>query len=285
MMFLTLIKRNSNYSKFIPSSSSSLRINRNNNITNVIIKRTYLTEIQQGLYSFQELTGLPWWLSIATSTLIVRTTLLPLVRLQLIAANKLAPAMPEIAQLGHLVYKSILQNPNKSLSEKIQGIKLFYQGARATLIIHDTPLYPVLLYPVVNIGMFISFIFAVRGIVEDDLYGALGMGGAFWFRDLVYRDDTYILPAIAITCSYLATEISFHNRVGKYVTFLKDFIQCFILIASPISTALPSGVFFYWIPSSLYAMTQSILLKNPTVLKLLRIPKNTKAEIKLPKSE
>lgn len=45
--------------------------------------QTYITT----LHSF---TGLPWWATFATSTLAVRLSLLPLVRLQIINSSKIA---------------------------------------------------------------------------------------------------------------------------------------------------------------------------------------------------
>lgn len=78
-------------------------------------KRNYINYIQDGLYNFQSLTGLPWWLSIATSTILVKTTLLPVVRLQIIAINNFAKILPELTQLITLLNNSILKNKSKTL--------------------------------------------------------------------------------------------------------------------------------------------------------------------------
>lgn len=284
---MMLVKLNRNSHRLLLSSSSSLQLSLPSSFPlyspSIPIRRSYLTEIQQGLYSFHSLTGLPWWMSIMASTVIVKSTLLPLVRFQLISSGKLAQSLPEISQLTGMLTNSILKNPSLSISDKIKGIGLVYKASKAILTINDTPIYPILMYPLMNITMFISFIFAVRGILDDDLYGELGMGGDYWFRDLVYRDETYILPTIAVASSYFVTEMSFRNAVGKYILLWKDMIQCSILLFTPITTSLPSGVFFYWIPSSLFALLQGILIRHPRVMKLLKIPGPVNRGFKLPK--
>ena len=203
----------------------------------------------------------------------------------MIASNELGRAIPEIIQLGTLLQKQILTNKSKTFYEKMKGIKLFYQGVRALLVIHDTPIYPIFLYPIVNASLFISFVFSVRGILDEDPYGALGIGGSFWFRDLVYRDETFILPCTAMICTYLLTELSFRNNVGKYAILFKDFFQCVVIIFAPITTTLQAGIFCYWIPSSIFGFCQILLMRQPSVMKFLKIPAPINRDIKLPKTE
>ena len=46
--------------------------------------------IQEGLVQFQTMTNLPWWAVLASSTIMVKLAMFPLVRYQLISSDKLS---------------------------------------------------------------------------------------------------------------------------------------------------------------------------------------------------
>jgi membrane protein insertase Oxa1/YidC/SpoIIIJ len=113
--------------------------------------------------------------------------------------------------------------------------------------------------------------------LDPNLYGggdgSIAAEAVMWIESLADKDPTRTLPLIAMSLTYLGIELSLLNLNGSRILFfLKDlFLTCFILSA-PATTALPAGVFFYWIPSSFLAIVQTLALRSPAVLRLLRIP-------------
>ena len=60
-------------------------------------------------------------------------------------------------------------------------------------------------------------------------------------------------------------------------------MQTGVLVALPLTSLLPAGIFCYWIPSTLAITTQMLLLRQPAVLKLLNIPVPQKpSEFRMP---
>jgi YidC/Oxa1 family membrane protein insertase len=248
-----------------------------------LARREIISIVQQGLTDFHALSGLPWWATISASTILVKSALLPLVRLQIMASQRLGNAMPEINDLRMLLTKSLSEKSANTSTEKSEALKSFFQGASAILTIHNASFVPLLVYPILNVSVFVTFVISMRGMFDHDTTGALANGGIYWFRDLIAADDTMILPFTAISATYLAIELAFRGGAGPRMLFFKDALQCFVLLAAPITTTLPAGVFCYWIPSSLFGIAQNYLMKQPAVMRLLRIPVPTSSSFRIPK--
>ena len=229
--------------------------------------------LQESIIALQTMTGAPWWATIGLSTIVVRTVLFPLVRYQLLASRKLSLAVPEINFLFQLLRNRLKHIPVSDSKERMKVVSVFFKGVKACLTLHEVRMSEILLYPLVNFAVFVSFVYSVRDLVisgPTDL--GLDEGGLFWFKDLSDKDKSFSLPLVALGLSYGAVEIALARSQGKLVIFFKDFIQSILLLSVPFITTLPSGVFCYWIPSSCFGIAQSIALRNPTFQKLLKIP-------------
>lgn len=232
-----------------------------------------LVSVQDAIVSLHKASATPWWATIALSTVVVRTALFPLVRYQLLASRKLSAAVPEINFLFQLLRNRLKHIPSSDSKERMKVVSVFVKGVKACLTLHEVRMSEILLYPLVNFTVFVSFVYSVRDLVINgpvDL--ALDEGGMLWFTDLSEKDKTFALPLIALGLSYGAVEIAVARSQGKLITFFKDFIQSILLLSVPFVTTLPSGVFCYWIPSSCFGIAQSIALRNPAFQKLLKIP-------------
>lgn len=216
--------------------------------------------------------------------MVVKTTLLPLVRYQIIASQRFARIMPEMTSLFGLLKQNLSKESANNHAKKFAAIKSFTKGFQASMEIHDAKLAPVLVAPLINVSMFVSFVWSVRDMVQTDKTGVLSSGGGLWFENLTLADNTMILPVVAMSCSYLALELSFRNGAGPYLILFKDVMQCVVLMALPVTCSLPAGVFFYWIPSSLFGIAQSRLMKNPAVMRAFGIPEIPKpaSSLKVP---
>eukprot|EP01032_Pedospumella_encystans_P013618 gene13618-15668_t len=218
-------------------------------------------------------TGIPWWATIGLSTVFVRTALLPLVRSQIIASKKLALAMPEMNYLYKLQLRRLNGVKVTSTYERLRIISVFVKGVNACLKVYDVPKRKLIGYPLMNIGVFMTFVYSVRDLLLKTQDYSLLDGGTLWFVDLASKDATFGLPFAALGLTYLGLELAFRqNSQDNLFSRLKDYGQSGIILFLPFVTQLPAGVFCYWIPSSIFAITQSQILKGPYAQKLFNIP-------------
>jgi membrane protein insertase Oxa1/YidC/SpoIIIJ len=228
--------------------------------------------IQTSLVSYQDATGLPWWLTFATSTALFRVTVFPLVRLQIVNMTELAKAFPDIRLLYGLFMQRRRLSDRLSLNESYQLLAVFMKGSRASLIVHNFSLFKFFLYPSVNIAAFVTFLYSLRNMVYSKTNDALTDGGISWFLDLTDKDPTFILPLTAVYLSYSGLLYSFSGNRSPIVRIMQDALQCLLLLGIPFYLQLPCGVFCYWIPSSIMSILQTKLLRTPYFQKLFRIP-------------
>ena len=119
-----------------------------------------------------------------------------------------------------------------------------------------------------------TFVYSVRDMIINSGNYALMDGGILWFVDLASKDMTFALPATAATLTYLGIDLAFGGPNGKNPTLgmIKDGCQCAIICSLPAVAALPAGVFCYWIPSTLFAIAQTQIIRRPIGQKILNIP-------------
>ena len=263
--FLSVLPHATQSPQSSPSPRYTLSPPRRQMSSNIIVE-----SIQQGLINFQSLTSLPWYASIAASTVLVRLSLLPLTRQQMVSSHKFSKVLPEISLLNELLKQSFAKNTLNTVTEKKEAVLNYIKGFKAALKIHDVSLFPIIALPLTNICIFVTFIYSIRGLITCHDFE---LGGTLWFEDLQDHDSTLMLPIMAMCGTYTSLELSFRSvEEGSFFAKFKDFIQTSVLIALPMTSILPAGVFCYWIPSTLTITTQMLLLRQPAVLKLLNIP-------------
>lgn len=229
--------------------------------------------IQTAIIGLQSTTGAPWWATIAVSTIFARLSLVPLVRTQVIASQKLGVAMPELRFLNQLLQRRMKRIPLSNSEERMRILSVFFQGVNACFKIHDVSKIHVIAYPLLNMTLFMTFVFSVRDLILHTNNYELMEGGMLWFVELAEKDPTLVLPFTALSLSYLALELGF-GRVKdlQWASYLKDGCQSLVVLSVPFVVTLPAGVFCYWIPSSLFAIAQSLVLKSPYAQSMLGIP-------------
>ena len=238
---------------------------------------TVPTLIQGALQSIHATTGLPWWATFATSTAFVRLGLFPLVRQQLLASRQLAGAMPELNFLYQLLKRRLGGLRPLQVAERLRILSIFVKGVNACLVLHSASVVTVIAYPLANMAVFVTFVYSLRSMISGDFRPHLQEGGFAWFSDLTQKDTSFMLPLAAVGISYTALETALlagaaGGNQARFLMLVKDVFQTLLIISIPVVSALPAGVFFYWIPSSMFGIFQTYLLRNPHFLRLIRIP-------------
>lgn len=235
--------------------------------------------IQSALIALQASTGLPWWASFAVSTVVVRVGMFPLVYRQIVASRKLAAAIPELNFLFQLLRQRLKGITLGQTSEQLRIVTIFFKGVGACCHLHGVSPLQIVASPLANMGVFIAFVYALRGMTVGDNDLNLQEGGFWWFADMTVRDNTFLLPLSAIALSYGALEVAFQSGSGggtvggaaRFTLLLKDTFQSILMLSLPFVVPLPSGIFAYWIPSSMCGVCQTLLLRSPRIQKILRI--------------
>lgn len=228
-----------------------------------------VSTVQSAIHSMHILSGLPWWQTFIATTVAVRCGLFPIVRLHFITSRRLSSSFPELSSL----YKLLVQRLESSgeLGEKIRTLSIFFKGVKACLSLNNTSFQAIVAYPILNIGLFITFVYSLRNMMKDTKFSGLQEGGTLWFENLSIKDKTCILPLSALSISYLGLEVSFYGKVALTV-LLKDLFQSLLILSIPFVISLPCGVFMYWIPSSMLGIAGHFALRNSWMQKILRIP-------------
>ncbi|XP_074530432.1 cytochrome c oxidase assembly protein COX18, mitochondrial isoform X2 [Halichoeres trimaculatus] len=202
------------------------------------------------LVSVQQVSGLPWWLSICMTTLSVRTLItLPLAAYQMVIIAKVEALQAEIAELAkRLRYEVSLRARERGWTEK-QSRFQFKKNLRrliSQLYIRDNchPFKASLLVWV-QLPLWISLSLALRNLSLDQsaLHSSLAAGGALWFPDLTAPDSTWILPVCLGLTNLLIVEVFSLQRVNptRVQKIVTNFIRTFSVLMIPLAATVPSS--------------------------------------------
>ncbi|XP_041845526.1 cytochrome c oxidase assembly protein COX18, mitochondrial [Melanotaenia boesemani] len=232
------------------------------------------------LVSVQQVSGLPWWLSIMAATVTVRTVItLPLAAYQMIIISKVEALQVEIAELAkRLRYEVSVRATEKGWTEK-QSRFQFKKNLRrlvTQLYIRDNchPFKASLLVWV-QLPLWISLSLTLQklSLEQSELQGELAAGGALWFSDLTVPDSTWILPVCLGLTNLVIVEVFSLQRVGAsgIQRLVLNGIRGFSLLMIPIAAMVPSSVALYWFASSLVGFSHNLLLRSPRIHKILQL--------------
>ncbi|XP_018544637.1 cytochrome c oxidase assembly protein COX18, mitochondrial [Lates calcarifer] len=233
------------------------------------------------LVSVQQVSGLPWWLSIVVATLSVRTLItLPLAAYQLIIVSKVEALQVEISELAkRLRYEVSIRARERGWTDK-QSRFQFQKNLRrliSQLYIRDNchPFKASLLVWV-QLPLWISISLALRNLSLDQsvLQCDLAAGGTLWFPDLTAPDSTWILPVFLGLINLFIVEVFALQRLSptRFQKLALNCIRGFSVLMVPIAASVPSSLALYWFISSLVGFSHNLLLRSPLIHKLLQLP-------------
>ncbi|KAK2178353.1 hypothetical protein NP493_546g02001 [Ridgeia piscesae] len=240
------------------------------------------------LETMHDATGLPWWASLALTTIMLRTIVtMPLSIYAAHISVKIERLQPEIKDMGKRLAGEVAMATRKFSWNKATAKRHFKRNMKRLvkdLYIRDN-CHPMktMLVAWLQLPMWFSLSFALRNMagalpVRGDLpvlRPDLATEGALWFNNLLLPDTTFILPVTLAVSSLLITEMHALRR-GKPTLIQNIFTYGFrgiSIFMIPIAAAVPSCMCLYWTCSSLYGLTQNILLKCPSVRRAVGLPK------------
>jgi len=241
------------------------------------------------LISTHSITGLPWWATIAISTIILRTaTTFPILIHQNFNLAKFENVQLKMKTLEKVVGKEITAAVYKyrwsEHKARKEFAKVMMEHYRELIIKENChPLKSIILIWL-HIPIWIVMSVSLRNIIailptgREDVAlvnSQFTTEGVAWFQNLLEIDPFYILPLIFGAVNLLNLEVNriakirVETRNSKIITYL---FRGLITVMVPLASQMPSCLTLYWCTSSSLALGQNLLLLSPKIRRLLRIP-------------
>jgi len=200
-----------------------------------------LTNLLGGGLEFLNAHGIPWWLSIAILTVLVRSLLFPLTIRQVKSMRAMQDLKPEMDRI-RAKYKDNRQKQQEELMKLYQERKVNPFGSCLPLL--------------VQMPIFIAMFYVIRGFANT--HESFTEGGILWFQDLSVQDPFYILPILSAVTMLAASEITSKNIDPQQRWLMRILPVVFTIFL----LTFPAGLFMYWITSNLVTLVQNYVIYN-----------------------
>ncbi|KAJ8541725.1 hypothetical protein K7X08_002541 [Anisodus acutangulus] len=217
-----------------------------------------------------DLTGFPWWIIIASSTVAMRLTLFPFVILQLHKLKRIGELFPKLPPP--------LPPPMSGRSVRDQ-LKIFFKEKQAAGCPSFFWYFASL---TVQVPCFLLWVTTIRRMSLDHHEG-FDCGGTLWFQNLTELPSGVLGPVFPLLIAglhYVNVQVSFQkSSVGKMSGFLgllakyyKMYLEVLTLPLLFITFNMPQGSLVYWLTNSSMTVVQQLSLNRPDVRKKLGLP-------------
>ncbi|KAJ3361462.1 Mitochondrial inner membrane protein oxa1l [Allomyces arbusculus] len=221
--------------------------------------------VQMGLETLH-MAGLPWWLAIAATTVVIRAAMFPL----MVKMQKHTAALHNVRPEMDKITAEMQRAKANRDTMRVQMAAMQMQEMMKKSGVHP---WKAMAVPLMQAPVMISFFMALRHIADADV-ASFKQGGMLWFTDLSAADSTYALPVMA--AAGFLTVLEMGAETGGTPSAQSDTMRKFMRAAAvgmvPFTAMLPSGVFMYWITSNIWTLGQSAYLKKPEVRAKYGIP-------------
>ncbi|KAF9330116.1 Mitochondrial inner membrane protein oxa1l [Linnemannia elongata] len=209
-------------------------------------------------------TGLPWWATIAATTVMIRTALVPfIVKLQGNTA-RLHNVKPQLERLTENMKLAKETNDTAALARfSAQTQELFAKN--------DCNPLKSLMLPLLQAPVMISFYLALRDMANLPV-PQFREGGIGWFTDLTVADPTYVLPVVSSLGFLAIMELGSEAGGVAQPKAMKNVMRVMAVAMVPLTMNFPSAIFVYWLTSNMFTAGQITFFKLPAVRKFFNIP-------------
>ncbi|SNX82130.1 related to OXA1 - cytochrome oxidase biogenesis protein, mitochondrial [Melanopsichium pennsylvanicum] len=215
-------------------------------------------------------TGLPWWGTIAFTTVALRLFIAPISISGQKNAIRLGNIQPEMKRNMDDIKHYKAAGDQMAMQKSVMATQKLLRDNKANPLRSFVPV-------LVQLPLMFSFFLALERIAKAGSY-SFAHGGPFWTMDLTIPDPTYILPAVSTLATFAVAELGF--KVGTTTQsdpaqsqMMKYIFRGFMPILLWISTTFPSGVLVYWATTNMYSLLQLMVMQTPIVRKWAKFPK------------
>ena len=261
------------------------------NSTSPLYTFPLIVGVQDFLTSFHDLTGLPWWATIISTTIFFRLAItLPLAREQAITLAKTELIQPTINEILEALKHNIAIKGRRAGKSVEEVNREFRMEARLHLrdIYKREKCSPMKMYllPWAQLPLWILISLALRNISgffpkTPELEGMswcnpdLVHEGIGWITDLSVSDPYFILPVIIGVTNLLNIEMNTLRKKAptKRQRIITRVFRTLTVAMVFFASQVPTAMSLYWATSSSYGLIQNLLLMRPPVRRALGIPR------------
>ncbi|CBQ71201.1 related to OXA1-cytochrome oxidase biogenesis protein, mitochondrial [Sporisorium reilianum SRZ2] len=215
-------------------------------------------------------TGLPWWGTIAVTTVALRLLIAPISILGQKNAIRLGNIQPQMKRHMDDIKHYKAAGDQMQMQKAVMATQKLLRDNKTNPIKSIVPI-------LVQFPLMFSYFLALERIAKSGAT-SFAHGGPFWTPDLTVPDPTWILPAVSTLATFAVAELGF--KVGTnnqsdpaQSQMMKYIFRAFMPVLAWISTTFPSGVLVYWATTNVYSLFQLAILQVPIVRQWARFPK------------
>lgn len=206
--------------------------------------------VQSGLEYIHVTFDMPWYVTIALSTIIIRILLTPLVVIAQRNAAIMRNVMPEMQQVQSRITEA-----------RQMGNAIEYAQSNQDLmkLMKEKNFNPMknMVTPLAQFPIFLSYYIGIRQMVHAPVE-SLRTGGIAWFTDLTVADPYYLLPLI--TCGTLALTIHLGTEAarvpGNESPMVMYILKIVPVVVFPFIMNFPAAMVVYWASSNFVSLIQ-----------------------------
>lgn len=244
--------------------------------------------LQDGLVYFHDVTGLSWWASIVTSTILMRALMtLPLTVYQNYILAKVENIGLELKEMiNELKKETAIAKKAYKLSDK-ETVTIYKRSLKkqwGKLIERDNchP-FKASLVIWIQIPIWVCMSFAFRNLVNMNppdgaalvTFMEMSAGGLGWIPNLTVPDHSWILPVGFGLTNLAIIELQRMSKLrqpSKTYNVFTNVFRVFSIVMIPVAASVPSCMCLYWMTSSSFGLLQNIILLSPSLRRKLRVP-------------
>jgi len=218
-------------------------------------------------------THLPWFATIAATTILIRVVCFPIMVKVQRASAIIQNLKPKSDPLTAEIKKLREEGDMPMATQKTRDLQALFKANNVS------PLTPVL--GLIQMPIFVSFFMAIQSMSNLPVPG-FDTGGALWFTNLAIADPYYILPVLAGAGFVAVMQAGSEMGGGAQMAVVKPIMYCVAVFSIPFTATFPAAVFIYWVVSNSFTLLQVNLFKNPKVRDYLGISQIANTAVKPP---
>eukprot|EP00736_Rhodelphis_marinus_P004731 Rmarinus@m.7817 len=222
----------------------------------------------QFLDTIHDFSGLPWWATLASATILCRAALFPVYVKQVKATKDIQRHQPVLVRYNEILLelRSRLVGGDAGAELEIRRVHDDYLNYMRT---HNVQPLKAFMNSVVQAPVFLCMFWTLRGFETLPPLG-YSTGGTLWFENLTAADPTFALPVLAgsmmsgVMLLALKMQDNRTKAPDESQAMMNKMLKLFVFAPAlffPVYMKFSAGVMVYWVSNNMFSMSQ-VLFAN-----------------------
>jgi len=208
-------------------------------------------------------TGLPWWLTLVGSVVVLRCAFVPFMVSNLRNSTKMTAIQPTMTEITNAMKLAPTKEEKVAHQMKMMSV-MRDAGFR--------PFRP-LFIAFAQLPFYISA-FRAQAVLIQVHAEEMATGGILWFTDLHARDPYYALPILSSVIMLTSFEIGSESIAEKYRTLFRVFMRGFAVVSVPLLGWLPAGTIVFILSHNIFSLCWALLMRIKPFRAAMGLPRD-----------